>query len=309
MNIIFVSRKHGKAKTLSLGNRAMLAVFLLVGLLLTAAFVIGYRIAMNSEDLLHQQNYISSWKRDLQLKAKAVDRLKRKSEKQLESLTVRVAELHARLIRLDALGEHLTKSAELEPGEFDFSRTPAIGGPEIGEEGIAYAPPDFIGAVNQLAREIEQREHELEVLNKLLGNQAFENERYISGRPVKWGWLSSHFGRRNDPFTGRLAWHEGVDFAGKENSEVISVAAGVVTWAGPRNGYGNMIQINHGGDLATRYAHASKLMVKVGDVVEKGQTVALMGSTGRSTGPHVHYEVLQNGNPVNPARYIRRKSL
>jgi len=308
MNIIFVSKKHGKAKTLPLGRTALAVVLLIVIPLLAIAFGFGYRSAVNEAQLLRQQNYIASWQQELAEKATAVNRLKKRSERQLESLTVRLAALHARLIRLDALGEHLTKSAQLEPGEFDFSRPPALGGPQHGETEQAYTSPDFITAIDQLAREIEQREHKLEVLNKLLGNQAFENERYIAGRPVKWGWLSSPFGRRNDPFTGRIAWHEGVDFAGKENSEIIAVAAGVVTWAGPRSGYGNMVEIEHGGGLATRYAHANELKVEVGEVVAKGQAVASMGSTGRSTGPHVHYEVLKNGQPVNPRHYISRKN-
>lgn len=307
MNIIFVSRKHGKARTLSLGNRWLFAASVIFCLLLVVAFSAGYRSAVDDRDLLRRNNYISGWQQDLKTKGEAVERLKQESEEQLESLTIRLAELHARLIRLDALGEYLTKSAKLEQGEFDFSSTPALGGPAAEEEGASYDPPNFIDAINRLAQDIELREHELEVLNKLLGNKAFESDRYIAGRPVKWGWMSSGFGRRNDPFTGRLAWHEGVDFAGKENSDIIAVAAGVVTWSGPRSGYGNMVEVNHGGNQATRYAHAAKLLVAVGDVVEKGQTIALMGSTGRSTGPHVHYEVLRNGKPVNPARYIKRK--
>ncbi|MBT3710872.1 MAG: M23 family metallopeptidase, partial [Gammaproteobacteria bacterium] len=115
------------------------------------------------------------------------------------------------------------------------------------------------------------------------------------------------FGRRNDPFTGKPAWHEGIDFAGKEGSEIMAVAAGVVTWSGDRYGYGNLVEVSHGGSYVTRYAHAKKLLVKVGDVVAKGQVVALMGSSGRSTGPHVHFEVLRNGKPVDPLRYVRRK--
>lgn len=309
MNIIFVSRKHGKARTFSLGNRWILVFSGVFGLLLVTTFMLGYQLALGDKDVLRGKKYVSNWIQDLRHKGEQLTQLKQQSDEQLESLTIRLAELHAKLIRLDALGEHLTKTAKLEQGEFDFSRTPAVGGPDVGDKSLAYDPPGFVDAINQLANDIEVRERELEVLNTLLGNKAFESDRYISGRPVKWGWLSSGFGRRNDPFTGRLAWHEGVDFAGKENSDIISVAAGVVTWSGPRYGYGNMVEVNHGGSHVTRYAHASRLLVKVGDVVEKGQTIALMGSSGRSTGPHVHYEVLRNGKPINPSRYIKRKSL
>lgn len=292
-----------------MGNIWLCCIGLFFAVLLIGVFGVGYRSAINAQDVLRSENYISTWIQDLKNKGKKVEQLKQESEEQLESLTIRVAELHARLIRLDALGEHLTKTAKLEEGEFDFSRTPALGGPSSEEEGVSYTPPNFIDAINQLSHDIKLREQELEVLNKLLGNQEFESDRYIAGRPVKWGWMSSGFGRRNDPFSGRIAWHEGVDFAGKENSEIIAVAAGVVTWSGLRNGYGKLLEVNHGGDLITRYAHANKLLVKVGDVVEKGQTIALMGSSGRSTGPHVHYEIRKNGTSVNPINYIKRKNL
>jgi len=120
--------------------------------------------------------------------------------------------------------------------------------------------------------------------------------------------MSSRFGRRNDPFTGRLAWHKGVDFAGKDGSDIVSVGSGVVTWSGDRYGYGLMVEVSHGGGLVTRYAHAKDILVKLGDIVKKGQTIARMGSTGRSTGPHVHFEVRKNGKAVDPARYVNRRS-
>jgi murein DD-endopeptidase MepM/ murein hydrolase activator NlpD len=120
--------------------------------------------------------------------------------------------------------------------------------------------------------------------------------------------MSSHFGRRVDPFTGRIATHEGVDFAGKLGSEIIAVGSGVVTWSSERYGYGQMVEINHGSGFMTRYAHNLENKVEVGDVVKKGQVIALMGTSGRSTGPHVHFEVYKHGRPVDPAAYIHRAS-
>ena len=265
-------------------------------------------MAVDEEQFLKRENYVQSWQQDLSKKNKRIERLKRESNEQLKLLSVRVAELHAKLIRLDALGEHITKTAKINAEEFNFSRPPALGGPDSSVKGPFFQPPNFILAIDELAKEIQLREQELEVLNTLMGNKDFDSDRYIAGRPVKRGWLSSKFGRRNDPFTGRIAWHEGVDFAGKENSEIIAVAAGVITWSGPRSGYGNLVEVNHGGNYVTRYAHANKILVKVGDTVEKGQAIALVGSSGRSTGPHVHYEVLKNGTPVNPTIYIKRKT-
>ncbi|HET7676060.1 MAG TPA: M23 family metallopeptidase [Gammaproteobacteria bacterium] len=126
-----------------------------------------------------------------------------------------------------------------------------------------------------------------------------------SGRPVKGGWISSYFGRRVDPITGRMGFHPGIDFAGKLGSPVHAVAAGVVTWAGPWFGYGNLVEIDDGSGYATRYGHNEKILVKVGQTVAKGQVISLMGSTGHSTGPHVHLEVLYHGREINPLKFVR----
>ena len=135
-----------------------------------------------------------------------------------------------------------------------------------------------------------------------------ENTRYLSGRPITKGWLSSYFGLRKDPFNGRPSMHKGIDFAGKEDGEIIATASGVVSWADDRYGYGLLIEINHGDGLKTRYGHNKQLLVKVGDVVGKGQIIARMGSTGRSTGPHVHYEILRNNRQIDPKKYVYRKA-
>ena len=139
-------------------------------------------------------------------------------------------------------------------------------------------------------------------------NQSLNERVYPQGRPVKSGWLSSYFGKRTDPFTGKPANHTGIDFAGKRGDEIVAVADGVVTWSGDRYGYGVMVEINHGNGYSTRYAHNSENRVSVGDEVKKGQVVALMGKTGRATGPNLHFEVLHDGRRVNPVTYIRDSS-
>lgn len=307
MNIIFVSHQHGKARSLALSHRKVLLCLLVFLMLAVAAFVMGYQMAGRTDSAEERQAFVQSWQSELNQKRQEIEKIKQDSQEQVKALTIRMAELHAKLIRLDALGEHLISSANIDAAEFDFSATPPVGGADGKAQSDAYQPPGFLRAIEALAFGIEQREQKLEVLNQVLGNKAFESDRYLSGRPIKKGWLSSYFGRRNDPFTGKIAWHEGVDFAGKDGSDIIAVAAGVVTWSGKRYGYGNLVEVNHGGGYVTRYAHAKDILVKVGDVVEKGQTVALMGSSGRSTGPHVHFEVLRGGKPVDPLRYVNRK--
>ena len=232
----------------------------------------------------------------------------REVDENLEASALRLAKLQARIVRLDALGERLTSIASLEEGEFDFSQPPALGGPEVSLPEGQFEAPSYLVQLDQLATDIADREQQLSVLETLLVDRNLQREAFLAGRPVRKGWMSSRFGTRNDPITGKPAWHNGVDFAGKEGAEVVTVAAGVVVYAGPRSGYGEMVEINHGGGFSTRYGHHKEVKVKVGDIVKKGEVIGLMGSSGRSTGPHVHFEVFKNGRVVDPSSYIHRAS-
>jgi murein DD-endopeptidase MepM/ murein hydrolase activator NlpD len=206
------------------------------------------------------------------------------------------------VIRLDALGKRLTRMAKLDDGEFNFGNPPALGGETA--DGQPAQIPSLTAMVDDLQSQLSSREQQLGVLENLILTRELNKQVYPEGRPVQEGWISSYFGRRADPFTGFSAVHKGVDFAGPEGTVVSSVAAGLVTFSGERAGFGQMVEINHGNGLATRYCHNEKLLVKQGDMVRKGQEVSLMGSTGHSTGPHLHFEVLKNGSQVDPLRFI-----
>lgn len=231
----------------------------------------------------------------------------RTAEENIDALALRLGKLQAHVMRLDALGQRLTDMAKLDKGEFDFDSPPAQGGPDTSkdEQASSMDVPDFMKALDSLTTQLDDRDRQLAVLEEMMMNRTLDKEVVPAGRPITRGWLSSYFGNRTDPFTGRRAHHDGIDFAGKLGSDVVAVAAGVVTYAGKRYGYGNLVEINHGKGYATRYGHNSKILVKVGDMVKKGQVISKMGSTGRSTGPHVHFEVLYNGHAVNPIKYIR----
>lgn len=304
MNIILFDSKTGHSRTLRLNNGLLAGLMLLV---VTACFATGGAAGYLWNGQGGQGGELASYfRQDIANNAQKVGEARRQAEEQLTAMTVRMAELQARLMRLDALGERLVDIAKLDGGEFDFSQLPALGGPDDGELGVAYERPSFLADLDRLAADIDQREHQLDVLESLLANRKLQKESTLAGRPVTKGWMSSRFGRRTDPFSGRLAWHEGVDFAGKDGSDIVSVGSGVVTWSGERYGYGLLVEINHGGGYTTRYAHAKTVKVKVGDIVKKGQPLATMGSSGRSTGPHVHFEVRLNGKAVDPSRYISR---
>ncbi|AFV00698.1 M23 family metallopeptidase [Simiduia agarivorans] len=307
MKVILVSQRHGSTRSFTLGGwtRALVSVCLL-GLPAGVGVMAGLEWAKGEGADLFNAEAAGAWRDDLSDQREKIELTRQQAEQQLAAITLRVAELQARLVRLDALGERLTSIAKLDSGEFDFSQPPALGGPESAALGDAYQAPEFVDVIDQLTAQIANREQQLEILETLLAKRKLENDVFLAGRPVSKGWMSSRFGRRTDPFTGRVAWHSGVDFAGKMGSDIISVAAGVVTWASQRQGYGYLVEINHGNGFSTRYAHNSELKVKVGDIVKKGQVIALMGTSGRSTGPHVHFEVYKHGRAVDPAAYIHR---
>ena len=236
-------------------------------------------------------------------------KIKIKINSELKGMLNKVAELQSRLIRLDALGEKIAINSNFDNGEFDFSRTPGIGGLVLEDDNsssVSKSEATLSILMDSLSSQIEKSEYQLNILDKQLFSKEFNMNSFIAGKPVLSGWMSSKFGNRIDPFSGKPSWHNGVDFAGKFGDEVIAVASGVVVFSGKKNGYGNLIEINHGNGYVTRYAHNQSHLVVPGDIVEKGQIIAKMGSSGRSTGPHVHFEILRNNKNINPERYIYR---
>lgn len=306
MKVILVDQRHGHTRTVVLSGwlKGLLSICILGA---PVAFgYLGYQFAVSQEPQEYALESALDWSEELESSADALARLKQESQAQLEALTVRLATLQARLQRMEALGQRITNVAQLDAGEFDFSNAPAVGGP-LSDETVPYAAPAFIDAISELELQIADRAQQLEILEGLMAERQFEADVAPTGRPIRQGWISSPFGRRTDPFTGQLAWHSGIDFAtAAAGADIVSVAAGVVTAAGDRDGYGLSVDINHGNGYVTRYGHAEKILVEVGDIITKGQLIALVGSTGRSTGPHVHFEVYKHGRVVDPASYIHR---
>lgn len=305
MKVIIVNRRE-QTRTLHVSGltRALLS-FCLIGIPACLGFA-GYQLAHKSDDSVINEETFKDWNSRIDEQQEELDEASDMVEDQLDAMAVRVAELQARLLRLEALGERVTDAAKLDSGEFDFSTVPAVGGPEAAEGTSGYSVPDFVGTLDKLADRLESREQQLDILETMLANRSIEDAGFLAGRPIKRGWMSSRFGYRTDPFHGRRQWHGGVDFAGKLGSDVIAVASGVVTWSGELDGYGQMIEVNHGNGYITRYAHNKENLIDVGEVVKKGQVIAAMGTSGRSTGPHVHFEVFKHGRRVDPATYIHR---
>jgi murein DD-endopeptidase MepM/ murein hydrolase activator NlpD len=305
MKIILIDRKHGASRALALGrwSRALLSLCAL-GVPLGMAGL-GYQLVQTWQAGTGEAT-MGALRDEVDAQNQAVADLRARAERRLQSLSMTVAEMEARLVRLDAMGQRLTSLAGLDDGEFDFSRSPALGGPLAESDSLQAGPVTLAAEMGELEARLADREQQLDLLQALLANRQIQDDIYLAGRPISKGWMSSAFGRRKDPFTGQSSWHQGVDFAGKAGSDIVAVASGVVTWSAERYGYGQMVEISHGGGFTTRYAHNQENLVKLGDLVKKGQVVALMGSSGRSTGPHVHYEVYKHGRPVDPASYVRR---
>lgn len=306
MNVIVFSKRIGRARQIELTRPFALTVTIAVVLAVVGgAFFAG--LGLGARGVMNEPAaQVAEWSETLEAQRLQVLEAKQQLQERLDALASRVGLMNAHVIRLDALGRRLTEMANLDKGEFDFDHSPAQGGPEGVIEGMAARAPDLANMLDDLARQIQDRERQLGVLENLIATRNLNRKIVPNGRPVLQGWISSYFGSRADPFDGRTAFHKGVDFAAPEGSQVVSVAAGVVTWARDRFGYGRVVEINHGNGLVTRYAHNKKLLVSVGDTVQKGQPIALIGSTGRSTGPHLHFEVLKGGRAVDPMSFVGR---
>lgn len=224
------------------------------------------------------------------------------SKAQVNALAARLGELQAQANRLNALGARLTEMGKLGNGEFNFEAPVGVGGPETPANDMPVQ--DLKESLGQLEQQFSSSGQQLSVLASLLFNNQLEQNAVPSRAPVRNSYITSNFGRRVDPFNGGVAEHKGVDFHASVGSSVMAVADGVVSYAGYRNGYGNVVDVDHSNGYLTRYAHNSRLTVKVGDLVRTGQEVAKAGSSGRSTGAHVHFELWKDGVVMNPIKFL-----
>jgi murein DD-endopeptidase MepM/ murein hydrolase activator NlpD len=306
MNVILLSRRHGKARQLNLARPLTLSVVAALALaVLGSAFALGMQFGRGS----HARQMLSDtvhFGAVLEQQEREITALKQQVRLRVDGLAMRLGAMNAHVVRLDALGKRLTEMADIDSREFNFERDPPSGGPEGEGAGVSAQVPDLSAMLTQLETRVNVRASQLAALENVILARELKEEIHPEGRPVANGFISSYFGERADPFDGLETFHKGVDFAGAAGSRVIAVAAGVVTWAGERSGFGKLVEINHGDGYVTRYAHNERMLVSVGQTVKRGEPLALMGSTGRSTGPHVHFEVLRNGRQVDPLSFIGR---
>jgi len=302
MDIILVSGRFAKTRTirLSAGNMVLMAL-LAFSTLIVAAVVVQYPIVRLDRGLISDgfRAWLVSAQTEEQQKQEVYMR------ESLDTMAKRLGQMQAQMQRLDALGLRLVKASGMKPNEFGFDKPPAQGGPYVPSLHQDISLDSMMQQMSTLTLSIDDRNDKLVALETML-MQDRSNEWLIpSVMPVKDSWFSSNFGWRIDPFTGKEAMHEGVDFVVPKGTPIYASAGGVVAYAALHPQYGNLVEIDHGNGVITRYAHNSKLLVQVGQVVRRGQKISLSGATGRATGPHMHFEVRYKGVAQNPVRFLK----
>jgi murein DD-endopeptidase MepM/ murein hydrolase activator NlpD len=281
-------RNLGERARKRLHERPLTAAMLLMG----AGVLVGG--GLNASATIHLQREVAS-------QEQALETTRREAQREVNALAARLGELQAQANRLNALGDRLTRIAKLGDGEFDFDRPIGIGGAEPSQDMPAR---QLVGGLDEVDVQFGSAGQQLSVLEALLLDREIERNAVPSRSPVASGYITSGYGGRADPFGGGSQFHKGIDFDARTGDPVMTVADGVVSFSGMRSGYGNVVEVDHGNGFVTRYAHNSRNTVKVGDLVRVGQEIAKAGSTGRSTGAHVHFEVWENGRVHNPRKFL-----
>lgn len=309
MNIILVSDprkaprgidlRHPRQRMLALGALAAVALTLV-----TLGMALSWLVYSPRDHALAE---VRALRAQLSAQQAEIGSVQRGWQRDLNALAVKLGQLEAQSLRLGALGERLARAGKLDGGEFNFDAGPALGGPEVPLQQAGALPQHIDRGLTALRLRFDAQQTQLGLLERLLLDRKVDAAAQPSGMPVANGFIDSYYGPRTDPFTGGHEFHTGLDIDASAGTPITSVARGIVSFAGVRNGYGNVVEVDHGNGYLTRYAHAEKLLVHVGEAVRTGQVLALVGSTGRSTGPHVHFEVWYRGKVINPLAFVQAR--
>ncbi|MGK0306886.1 MAG: hypothetical protein ACI8UG_002648 [Gammaproteobacteria bacterium] len=301
MKLTLLFRSNNARFVLNIDKQKLLLALLAI----SGLFLVSSRSTHSPEENIAR---IQHAKTGFVLQAEEVSLLKTTTEQRMTGVMLKLADMQNQIQRLDALGSRLVEQTMLNPDEFSFNQIPSMGGPLDGSSVEIQVQDELLSKMTSMLEKIQNKAQELTILESIMLSHHIRQESRLEGKPISTGWLSSYYGIRKDPFSGLPAMHKGLDFAGKEGEPVVATGAGIITWSGSRYGYGELVEIDHGDGLVTRYGHNKVVNVKIGDVVTKGQTIAEMGNTGRSTGAHVHYEVIRKGKQQDPLPYVYRKS-
>lgn len=305
MNIIFISNNSGRARKLALTKRHII-VLIGVFLFIVAASALG----LNFISLRYADRIEASMLRALLVSPQEEkhNRIQLHLQDNLNIMASKVGQMQAQLLRLDALGERLAETSGIKPKDLSFNQMPGQGGPHNEFSAEELSLEEFSNKLHELSSMLDERADKLGTLDSLLRYGRITKFVLPSEMPIDTDWFSSGYGYRIDPFSGKKAFHEGVDFAAETGTPIKAAAGGVVIFSERHSEYGNMVEIDHGDDLVSRYAHASKRLVNLGEVVLQGQKIAEVGTTGRSTGPHLHFEIRHKDKPQNPSKFLKKPS-
>lgn len=322
MHIIYFDR-HDKRHTINISRRLRYLFIIFFCGLSASFFYYGYYYGLTKNlDQNAQQKWVASWIDELGNQDQKILNAKNDIKLHLDAFSEQMAKQQAHIARLDALAMYLGKLANIDSDLFNFNE-------KLSEQDL-YSndgndnndsnesndnknnnhneqAAEFMGVFDLLSNNISVLDNQLNLLQSVLKYQKLDRQTMVKGKPIKKGYISSYYGYRNHPIKKRQIFHRGIDFVNKEGTPILAVASGVVTWAGPKGGYGNLVEVNHGDGYSTRYAHNNKVLVNIGDLVNKGDDIAEMGSTGKSTGNHVHFEVWRDGRSENPITYLTKK--
>lgn len=309
MDVILVSGKMAKARSLTLGPPHFLLFGLavtVIAMLLAAVFhYVALRYAQELDLPYVESMVLAAQKRQFALQQEQHEKAQSYLRENLNAMAVKLGEMQAQLLRLDTVGERLAKLAGFKPQDLMFGERPGRGGAVSTLPSQDLSLGDFTEQLELLTQQVDDRSDKLGILESLFTVDTAKKKLIPTMLPVEGGWYSSNFGWRIDPFTGQRAFHEGIDVMAEVGTPFYAAAGGVVIFSGRHPQYGNMIEIDHGNGLITRYAHASKLLAKVGDLVVRGVEIGKVGKTGRTTGSHLHFEVRRRGASLNPKKFLR----
>lgn len=308
MEIILIPNNSNKARRLSFGAFKMFATGLFLLAVITAGIFYSAQqfIEQRTQSLYHElyAERENEWQNKFEQQRVDVDSIRANAQKNLDTLSVKLSTLQAHLLRLDALGAHLVDIADISDIDFNMLEPPGLGGPSAVALQGSLCVGDLLGELRVVSQKVEDHNEKFLAMESIWLDSDIHDQMIPQGNVVNGSWMSSAFGWRTDPMSGKKEFHRGIDLVAKLGTHVLSAADGIVTWSGQYAGYGNMVEVSHGNGYVTRYAHNKENLVVVGDRVTKGQKIAVLGSSGHSTGPHVHYEVIKNGRHVNPKKFI-----
>ena len=303
MNIILVSSHLAKAKALTFKKKhfmALLAALFLVVVLM----VLGLNyLSLRYVDKINSPSFRSFV---MSVQQEEYKKSQQYLSVNLNAMAIKMGQMQAQLLRIDSVGKRLAELSGIEPEEFMFDQMPGQGGAVSTSPLKGISLSEFGNQIEALSHILNDRLGKLETLDLILRKDRLKKEMRPTNMPVDAKWSSSSFGYRTDPFTGKRAYHKGIDFVAETGASIKAAASGVVVYSDRHPEYGNMVSVDHGNDLVSRYAHASKRLVKVGQVVKQGEKIAEVGNTGRSTGPHLHFEIRHKGRAMNPSRFLKK---